>query len=79
MTFASIDTSALFEVIWVSLAAAWVIIGAYSVGLYGSTRYLERRHQSDAGRPLGYAVVAAAGYVVFVAAVVVGFILMVSR
>jgi hypothetical protein len=79
IVLAAIDTGALLEVVWVSLVAGALITGAFSLGLYGITRYGEiRRAGNETGAAL-FLAVGVFGLAVFVAAVVIGFVLMVRK
>jgi hypothetical protein len=76
---ASIDTTALGKVVLASLVGGIVIIGAYSVALYAGTRAAEVRRDGRAGAATLYGVISILGLVVFVAAVVVGVIVMTTK
>jgi hypothetical protein len=76
---AAIDTGALVKVIWTSLLAGTVITSAFVVGLYGVTRYGECRREDRGSTAIPFAVLGAAGFLIFVAAVVEGFVVMVSK
>jgi LytS/YehU family sensor histidine kinase len=76
---AAIDTGALLNVVIVSIVSGGVIIGSYSVMLYGVTGYLEQRRAGLQARALPYALAGLLAGLVFAAAVVYGVVIMTTK
>jgi hypothetical protein len=78
MLLAAIDTDALVKVVYASLIAGTVIVGTYVLALYGATRYVERR-RARSGAAIVFAALGVLGLAGFLAAVVLGFVVMINK
>jgi hypothetical protein len=78
-TLATIDVGTLAKVIAASLIAGLVIVTAFSLCLYGADTFFHERREGRATRATPFAVLAAISGVIFASAVVLGFIIMLSK
>jgi hypothetical protein len=76
---ATIDFTALLDVVIASVVAGAVIVSSHSLCLYGLTEFLDRRHAREGTRALPFAILGALGGAAFAAAVVYGFIIMTTK
>lgn len=76
---AAIDTDALLELMWAAPAAVLTITIAYGLVINGATRAAEARRAGRAALAGAYAAVAFAGAALFLAAVVFGLVIMLSK
>jgi hypothetical protein len=74
-----IDTKALFDVIWASLAAGVGGTAAFSLALVGATRFSEMRREGRAAEAATYAVLAGVSLALCLAAVAFGFVVIISK
>ena len=74
-----IDGGALLQVIWVSLAAGLVLVGAMSLAIVGFARASHERRERNAGAAGAYFAAAIAGTGVIAAAVVLGVAIMLHK
>jgi hypothetical protein len=79
MTFASIDTTALANVVLASLVGGVVIIGAYAIALFAGTRATEVRREGRAGAATLYWMFSIICLVVFLGAVAIGAVIMTTK
>jgi hypothetical protein len=79
MRFAAVSAGELVEVMWVSLVAGIGVTLTFSLVVLGGTRYATARREGRGGEALAYGGLAAAALVVFVAGVVFGVNIMVSK
>jgi hypothetical protein len=77
MRLAVVELGQIFEVIWVGLLAGVGITTAYSFVVLGSGGYAEARRTGRSG--LGWAALAAFAFVVFIAGMVIGVKIMLSK
>jgi hypothetical protein len=71
-----VDWDALLQVIWVSLVAGVGVTGAWAFALLGSTRALEMGREGRVAEAAIYAVIAVAGVVTVVGAIVSGILIL---
>jgi hypothetical protein len=71
-----VDWDALLQVIWVSLVAGVGVTGAWAFALLGSTRALEMGREGRVAEAAIYAVIAVAGVVTVVGAIVFGILIL---
>ena len=76
---AAIDTEALLELMWAAPLAVLTVTVAYGLVVNGVTRATDARRDGRSGLAGIYAAVAIAGAALFLAAVVFGFVIMVSK
>jgi len=74
-----VELDQIVEVIWVSLAAGIGITAAYSLVVLGSARSAEARRAHNTGAAIGYGALAALFLILFVALVVLGVQIMLSK
>jgi hypothetical protein len=79
MGFAAIDTGALIQVVWASLLAGIGVTLTFSLVVLGSTRSAAARRRGSDGAALAYGVLAALALGAFVAGVIFGLIIMLSK
>ena len=80
MTAADIvDGGALLQVVWVSLVAGLVLIGAMALAIVGFTRAGQERRERRSAAASGYFAAAMAGSGVIAAAVVLGVAIMLHK
>jgi hypothetical protein len=79
LVVSAIDTGALLKVVVASLVGGVLIATAFSVLLYGADLFVRLRRDGQTARAVPFAVVAAIGGLVFVAAVVAGSIIMTTK
>jgi hypothetical protein len=69
----------IFEVVWVSLAAAVIVATTYSFVVLGMARSTEAARRGDGTVALAYAGLAVVAFAVFMATVVIGVNIMLSK
>ena len=74
-----VDWAALFKVVYQSLAAGLGVAFAFSLAVAGSTRFADEVRENRMTRAGIYAVVAAVGLLVCLAAVVFGIVVMTQK
>ena len=74
-----IDGGALLQVIWVSIVAGLVLVGAMALTIIGFTRAGQERREHRAAAAGGYFAAAIAGSGVIAAAVVLGVAIMLHK
>jgi hypothetical protein len=79
MRFAEVDAAGLVEVVWVSLLAGIGVTLTYSLVVLGTGRYATARRAGRDGEALAYAGVTVLALVVFLAGVVFGLNIMLSK
>jgi hypothetical protein len=79
MPFAAVDAGGLVEVVWVSLVAGVGVTLTFSLVVLGSARYAAARREGRSGVALAYGGLAALALIVFVAGVVFGVQIMLSK
>jgi hypothetical protein len=79
MTLAVVEVGQIFEVIWVSLVAGVGITTAYSFVVLGTSRSAEARRVGRSGAAMVYGAIALAFLAVFVAMIVIGVQIMLSK
>jgi hypothetical protein len=79
MRFGAVDTAGLVEVIWVSLLAGVGVSLTFSLVVLGSARYATARREGRDGEALAYGGLTALALLVFVAGVVLGVNIMLSK
>jgi hypothetical protein len=76
---AAVDTAGLVEVIWVSLLAGTGVTVTFSLVVLGSARSADARRRGRETAATGYAVIAALAFLAFLAGVVFGVNVMLSK
>ena len=76
---ASVDFGQLFELIWAAALAGLVVSGAFATALVGFTRAGERRQSGSGGAATAWVLLALVASGVFVAAMVFGIEVIVSK
>jgi hypothetical protein len=79
MRFAAVDTAGLVEVLWVSLLAGVGVTLTFSLIVLGGVRSATARRTGDGGVALAYGALALLALAVFVAGVVFGVNIMLSK
>jgi hypothetical protein len=79
MRVAAVDAAGLVEVVWVSLVAAVGVSVTFSLVVLGSARYATARREGRSGEALTYGALAALALLAFVAGVVCGVQIMLSK
>ena len=74
-----VDWAKILEVVYSSLGAALAVAIAFSVAVAGSTRFAEERRDGSAARATVWAVLAALGIAVCLAAIVLGIVVMTTK
>ena len=74
-----IDPNVLLQVIGASLAAGIGITAIFGLVIYGSTRFADLRREGKDWGAGAFAFFAATGFVVFIATVVLGIIVMANK
>jgi hypothetical protein len=74
-----VDWDKILEVVYSSLGVALAVAVAFSVAVAGSTRFAEERRDGTAARATVWAVLAAAGVLVCLAAIVLGIVVMSTK
>jgi cytochrome bd-type quinol oxidase subunit 2 len=74
-----VDWDKIFQVIYSSLGVALAVALAFSVAVAGSTRFAEERRDGASARATVWAVLAALGVAVCLAAVVLGIVVMTTK
>jgi hypothetical protein len=77
--FAAVDTGALVEVVWASLLAGIGVTLAFSLVVFGSARSTAARRLGSGGTALAYAVLVVVASGAFVAGVIFGLSIMLSK
>jgi hypothetical protein len=76
---ATVDSSALLELIWAAPLAALTVTIAWGLVIHGGARALEAHRDGRSGLAVAHAAIAVAGAALFTAAVVLGVIIMTSK
>ncbi len=76
MIGAIVDTDALVQVLWVSVAAGVGVTGAYGLAILGAARALEFARDGRMPEATVYAVIGVLGMATFVAAIVFGIVIL---
>ncbi len=76
---AAIDTEALFELMWAAPLAVLTVTVAYGLVINGVTRATDARRDGRSAAAGCYVAVALFGAALFAAAVVFGFVIMISK
>jgi hypothetical protein len=79
MRFAAVDTGALIEVVWASLLAGIGVTLAFSLIVLGSARSTAARRSGSGGAALAYGALAVLALGAFVAGVIFGLSIMLSK
>ena len=74
-----VDTKALLEVVWASLAAGVGGTAAFSIALVGATRFSDMRREGRGVEAAIYAAVGALALAACLGAVALGFVVIVSK
>jgi hypothetical protein len=74
-----VDTKALLDVVWVSLAAGVGGTAAFSLALVGATRFSDMRRAGHGTEAVMFAVLGIASLAVCLGAIVLGFVIIVSK
>ena len=76
---AAVDSAALLELAWAAPVAAITVVTAWGLVVYGTTRAGEARRDGRNAAAVLHVAMAAAGLALFVAAIVVGLIVMTAK
>jgi hypothetical protein len=76
---ASVDFGQLFELIWAAALAGLVVSGAFAAALVGFTRGAERRQSGSGGPATAWVLLALVATAIFIAAMVFGIEVIVSK
>jgi hypothetical protein len=76
---AAVDSAALLELAWAAPVAAITVVTAWGLVVYGTTRAGEARRDGRNAVAVLHVAMAAAGLALFVAAIVVGLIVMTAK
>jgi hypothetical protein len=76
---ATVDWSALLEVVYTSLAAGIGVTAAFAVALLGATRAVDVRQDGHGVAAAGYAALTLIAFAVVVAAIVTGIVVMTQK
>jgi hypothetical protein len=79
MRLAAVDAAGLIEVVWVSLVAGVGVTLTFSLVVLGSGRSAEARRTGRETAAIGYAALAVMAFLVFVAGLVLGVNIMLSK
>jgi hypothetical protein len=79
MHFAAVSAGELVEVVWVSLLAGIGVTLTFSLVVLGGARYATARREGRGGEALAYGGLATIAFIVFVAGVVFGVNIMLSK
>ena len=79
MRFAAVEASQLLEVVWVSLLAGVVVTALFSFAVLGGGKSGEARRAGRSSAATVYASLAIVAFVIFVAGVVFGVNVMLSK
>lgn len=74
-----VDWDKIFEVVYSAMGVALAVAIAFSFAVAGSTRFAEERRDGTAARATVWAVLAAAGVAVCIAAIVLGIVVMTTK
>jgi hypothetical protein len=74
-----VDTHVLLQVIGISFAAGIGISAIFGLVIYGGTRFADQRRAGDSLGAAAFAIFAATGFAAFVAAVVLGIVVMTNK
>jgi hypothetical protein len=75
----AVQAGDIFEVVWVSLAAAVIVATTYSFVVLGMARSAEAARRGAGTVALAYASMAVVAFVIFMATVVIGVNIMLSK
>ena len=76
MIAAIVDTDAVLQVIWVSIAAGVGVTACYGLAILGSTRAIEFGRDGRLAGAVGFAIVGFLGFAVVIAAIVFGILML---
>lgn len=76
---AAINTHALIEVVYTSIALGLVLSASFSVLLYGAVRAADHRRDGERGAAAGFALLTSLAAVAFTAIVAYGFYVIISK
>ncbi len=79
MSFGVVELGQIVEVIWVSLVAGVAITMSYSFVVYGTARSAEARRHGHGGAALAFGALAVLFFAIFIAIMVVGVQIMLSK
>jgi hypothetical protein len=79
MPIAAVDVEGLLEVVWVSVLAGSGITVAFSLVVLGGARSAASRREGRGGAAVAFGAIAAIAFAIFVAAVVFGVNVMLSK
>jgi hypothetical protein len=79
MLLANVKAGDILEVVWVSLAAAVIVATTYSFVVLGMARSAEAARRGDGTVAIAYAGLALVAFAVFMATVVIGVNIMLSK
>jgi hypothetical protein len=79
MRFGAVDAAGLLEVVWVSLLAGVGVSLTFSLVVLGSARYATARRQGRGGEAVVFGGLTVIALVVFIAGVVLGVNIMLSK
>ena len=79
MRFAAVDAAGLVEVVWVSLVAGIGVSLTFSLVVLSGAHYATARREGRDGEAVAYGGLAAVALVVFIAGVVLGVNIMLSK
>ena len=74
-----VDWDKIFQVVYSALGVGIAVVVAFSVAVAGSPRFFEQRRDGAVARAAGWAVLAALGFAVCAAAIVLGIVVMTTK
>jgi hypothetical protein len=74
-----VDVDALLEVVWVSFVAGIGVTAAWAAAILGTTRWVDFSRSGRTGEAVLFGLVAVVGFVVVLAAVVFGIVVMTHK
>jgi len=74
-----VDTKALLDVIWASLAAGVGGTAAFSLALVGTTRFVDMRREGRRTEALTFAALAGAAFAICLGMIALGLVVIVSK
>jgi hypothetical protein len=74
-----VDVDVLLEVVGAAFVAGIGITAIFGLVIYGSTRFADQRRAGDAFGSAAFAIFAATGFAAFIAAVVLGILVMTNK
>jgi len=76
---ASVDSAALLELVWAAPLAAIIVVTAWGLVVYGTTRAGEARRNGQSASAALHVAIATVGGALFVAAIVLGLIVTTAK